>query len=61
MVSKNSIEVYGFTHKYTYTSIFILIPTKFGTKFTIFNWRHIYFQIFEVMLSYTQQMWKLRI
>jgi hypothetical protein len=32
---------------------FILMPTKFGTKFIIFGWHHIYFQIFEVMLGCT--------
>jgi len=52
MVSGNSIEVNGVMHKYTYTSVFILTPTKFGTKFKIYNGLHNYFQIYEVVLSY---------
>jgi len=54
-------KVCGTVHKHMCTTIFILMPTKFGTKFIVFYCHYVHFKIFEVVLGYTYYMWELRV
>jgi len=61
MVGRNRIKVDVFMNKYTCTTVFMLMPTKFGTKFIVFNCPYVNFKIFEVVLGYTYYMRELRV